>query len=163
MCRVLNVSYQKIKEMNGVRLLCGMGSGLNIYGTKLMKIPQCGGKPFQLMISRVYSQGERETVWKTARARRKILAEAATQPSAGTGEVLDLPILDFMHRYDILNNKRCFFAAISIGQGFAAGSAVVGLGALAYYGLGFSNQAGILENSMYVFLVYHLLFKERND
>lgn len=72
--------------MNGVRLLCGFGSGLNVYGAKLMKVSQCGGKTPQLMISRLYSQEGRETVWRTSRARRQTLAEAAARPAKGTGK-----------------------------------------------------------------------------
>lgn len=36
---------------------------------------------------------------------------------------------------------------ISLGQGFLAGASALGLGALCYYGLGFSSEAGILEKS----------------
>ena len=38
------------------------------------------------------------------------------------------------------------YKAIRIGQAFLAGSSVIGLGSLAYYGLGFSNQSGIIES-----------------
>lgn len=108
--------------MNGVRLLCGFGSGLNVYGAKMIKVSQCGGKTFQFTAGRMYSQQQRETVWRTSRARHQSLAEAAARPAKGT--------------------------AISIGQGALAGASIFGLGALAYYGLGFSNQAGIIEQSM---------------
>ena len=40
---------------------------------------------------------------------------------------------------------------------FLAGSSLVGLGSLAYYGLGFSNQAGILEkliNSITIWIIH---------
>lgn len=39
------------------------------------------------------------------------------------------------------------FLAFNIGKGALAGGAVVGLGALCYYGLGLSNEAGALEKS----------------
>nr|XP_018911753.1 PREDICTED: growth hormone-inducible transmembrane protein-like [Bemisia tabaci] len=39
-------------------------------------------------------------------------------------------------------------AAFNLGKGAVAGGAVLGLGALCYYGLGLSSQPGILENSM---------------
>lgn len=38
--------------------------------------------------------------------------------------------------------------AISMGQGALAGASVLGLGALAYYGLGMSNEVGTLEKQM---------------
>lgn len=41
--------------------------------------------------------------------------------------------------------------AFNLGKGAVAGGAVLGLGALCFYGLGLSNQAGALEHSMYVF------------
>lgn len=41
------------------------------------------------------------------------------------------------------------FKAIRIGQTFLAGASLVGLGSLAYYGLGFSNSAGALEKYSY--------------
>lgn len=39
-------------------------------------------------------------------------------------------------------------AAFNLGKGAVAGGAVLGLGALCYYGLGFSAEPGVLENSM---------------
>lgn len=48
----------------------------------------------------------------------------------------------------ILAGKRPLSALpITIGQGFAAGASVIGLGSLAYYGLGFSNEAGFAERA----------------
>jgi len=55
-------------------------------------------------------------------ARRKTLKESAMSPSTGS--------------------------AINMGQGFLAGSAVVGMGALAYYGLGMSNGAGAVDRQV---------------
>ena len=37
----------------------------------------------------------------------------------------------------------------NIGQGFVAGSALFGVGALCYYGMGLSNATGIYERSLY--------------
>jgi hypothetical protein len=34
-----------------------------------------------------------------------------------------------------------------VGRGIVAGAAVVGIGSLAYYGLGLSNKSGILERT----------------
>jgi len=64
------------------------------------------------------SQGQRVS----HAARRKGLKEMAGAPSQGT--------------------------AFNVGQGALAGASVMGLGALAYYGLGLSNQAGAAERSM---------------
>ena len=36
----------------------------------------------------------------------------------------------------------------NVGQGFLAGASALGLGALAFYGLGFSNEVGAVENSI---------------
>jgi len=55
-------------------------------------------------------------------ARRKTLKEASAQPTSG------LPF--------------------SIGQGAVAGASALGLGALAFYGLGFGNQAGAIDKSI---------------
>lgn len=38
--------------------------------------------------------------------------------------------------------------AFNLGKGFVAGGAVVGLGALCFYGLGLSSQPGALEHSV---------------
>ena len=37
---------------------------------------------------------------------------------------------------------------MSMGQGALAGASVVGLGALAYYGLGMSNEVGTVERAV---------------
>jgi FtsH-binding integral membrane protein len=55
-------------------------------------------------------------------ARRKTIKETVMAPSEGT--------------------------AITIGQGALAGSAVLGLGALAYYGLGMSGEMGAVDNAV---------------
>ncbi|XP_065212474.1 growth hormone-inducible transmembrane protein-like [Planococcus citri] len=108
--------------MIGVSLLCGCRSGFNAYGTKLMKFSLCGNTPTQVMISRVYSQQGRETAWRTSRARKLAWEQAAAKPATGR--------------------------AITIGRGAVGGAAVFGIGALAYYGLGLSNQSGIIEQSI---------------
>ena len=41
-----------------------------------------------------------------------------------------------------------FIAAINAGQGFLAGASVLGLGALGYYGLGLSKEAGAIDKAM---------------
>lgn len=38
--------------------------------------------------------------------------------------------------------------AFGVGRGAVAGGAVVGLGALCYYGLGLSNQPGVIDQSV---------------
>ena len=40
-----------------------------------------------------------------------------------------------------------YFLAIAIGKGFVAGASLLGIGSLAYYGLGLSNEAGIIDRS----------------
>lgn len=40
-----------------------------------------------------------------------------------------------------------FIEAFTIGQGALAGGSLLGLGALCYYGLGLSSEAGALEKS----------------
>jgi len=70
---------------------------------------------------RVYSQDVRGSFSRQA-ARRKTVRESAMSPSSGT--------------------------AISAGQGALAGAGVLGLGALAYYGLGFGGQMGAVEKQM---------------
>ena len=39
-------------------------------------------------------------------------------------------------------------APFAVGQGMVAGASALGLGALAFYGLGFGNEAGAVEKSM---------------
>ena len=39
--------------------------------------------------------------------------------------------------------------AFSIGQGALAGASVVGLGALAFYGLGLSNEVGAVDRAVF--------------
>jgi len=75
-------------------------------------------KPGQI---RVYSQDARGTFSRQA-ARRRTLKETATAPASG--------------------------AAISAGQGALAGAAVLGLGGLAFYGLGLSNEMGAIDKQM---------------
>ena len=48
-------------------------------------------------------------------------------------------------------------AAFIVGRGVVAGAATCGLGALAYYGLGMSSQAGALEQSLYVQFLYSIM------
>ena len=42
----------------------------------------------------------------------------------------------------------------NIGKGVVAGSALFGIGALCYYGMGLSKGAGVYERSMYLFLFF---------
>ncbi|XP_018329808.1 growth hormone-inducible transmembrane protein [Agrilus planipennis] len=78
------------------------------------------GKFSRQTFSRTFASENRETVTRTAR-RRTIRERAFAEPT-GT--------------------------AFNIGKGAVAGGAVVGLGALCYYGLGLSGQAGALDKSM---------------
>ncbi|KRT78405.1 hypothetical protein AMK59_8609 [Oryctes borbonicus] len=69
---------------------------------------------------RNYAKDSRETLERTAR--RRTLRERAMAPASET--------------------------SFNVGKGALAGGAVVGLGALCYYGLGMSSEAGVLEKSM---------------
>ena len=55
-------------------------------------------------------------------ARRKTMKEMASGPTTG--------------------------APFAVGQGMVAGASALGIGALAFYGLGFGNEAGAVEKSM---------------
>jgi len=68
------------------------------------------------------NSGNARGVFSRQAARRKTLKETAMAPSQGT--------------------------AISVGQGALAGSAVVGLGALAFYGLGMSGEMGAVDKAV---------------
>jgi len=70
---------------------------------------------------RFYSQNTRGTFSRQA-ARRRTVKETVMSPASGS--------------------------AISAGQGALAGAAVLGLGGLAYYGMGFSNEMGAVERQM---------------
>lgn len=76
----------------------------------------------QQSIYRSLAQDGKETIHRAAR--RQTLRDRAMAP-AGDG-------------------------AFSIGKGALAGGAALGIGALAFYGLGLSNEAGALEKSSYV-------------
>ena len=41
-----------------------------------------------------------------------------------------------------------FFSAFQMGRGFVAGASALGIGALCFYGLGLSNEAGAIDRSM---------------
>jgi hypothetical protein len=45
-------------------------------------------------------------------------------------------------------NDKNVFAAFSIGQGFAAGAAALGIGALCFYGLGLGKEVGAIDRSV---------------
>lgn len=77
--------------------------------------------PSKVFITRLYSQQSRDTVWKSARARRRAFADTVSKPVGDT--------------------------AFTIGRGAVAGGAAFGLGSLCYYGLGLSNEVGTLETS----------------
>lgn len=50
--------------------------------------------------------------------------------------------------YDITRKFLVIFPAFEIGRAALAGGAALGVGALCYYGLGFSNKPGALEQSV---------------
>lgn len=79
---------------------------------------QLVARPGQL---RVYSQDVRGSFSRQA-ARRRTLKETVMAPSEGT--------------------------AISVGQGALAGAAVLGLGSLAFYGLGFGRELGAVDKQV---------------
>jgi len=69
-----------------------------------------------------YNSGDARGTFSRQAARRKTLRETAMAPSEGT--------------------------AISMGQGALAGGAVLGLGALAYYGAGMSGELGAVDKAV---------------
>lgn len=73
----------------------------------------------QQSIYRTFAQDGRETVQRTAR--RQTLRERAMAPPSGS--------------------------AFNIGKGALAGGAALGIGALCFYGMGLSSEAGALEKS----------------
>jgi len=81
-----------------------------------------GAKP-SVQSVRLFMNESRQGVGRVSHAaRRKGLKEMAQAPSQGT--------------------------AFNVGQGALAGASVMGLGALAYYGLGLSNSAGAADRAM---------------
>jgi len=68
------------------------------------------------------NSGDARGTFSRQAARRKTMKEAAMSPSSGT--------------------------AISVGQGALAGGAVLGLGALAFYGLGLSSDVGAVDRAV---------------
>jgi len=80
-------------------------------------------QPSSVRSVRLFMNGGREGVGRLSHAaRRKGLKEMAQAPSQGT--------------------------AFNVGQGALAGASVMGLGALAYYGLGLSNKTGAADRAM---------------
>lgn len=77
--------------------------------------------PSKVFLTRLYAQQSRDTIWKSARARRRAFTETVSKPVGDT--------------------------AFTIGRGAVAGGAIFGLGSLCYYGLGLSNEVGTLETS----------------
>jgi len=74
-------------------------------------------------IARLMAQDARQAASRQSHAaRRRTLKETMAQPATGT--------------------------PFNIGQGVVAGASALGIGALAFYGLGFGNQAGALEKSV---------------
>jgi len=74
-------------------------------------------------IVRMMANDSRQAVGRASHAtRRKTMKEMAMSPSTQT--------------------------PFNVGQGFAAGASAIGLGALAFYGLGFSNEVGAAEKAM---------------
>jgi len=74
-------------------------------------------------IVRMMANDSRQTVGRAGHAtRRKTMKEMAMSPSTQT--------------------------PFNVGQGFVAGASAIGLGALAFYGLGFSNEVGAAEKAM---------------
>lgn len=78
-------------------------------------------RPMSGILFRSFNQQPKETVRRSFRSK--------FQESASTGQT-------------VIGNT-----PIKIGQLAAAGAAIVGLGAMGFYGLGFSNQEGALERS----------------
>lgn len=87
---------------------------------------------------RTYAEEGKNVVSRVAR--RQTLKERALAPAGEGGLLKD--------NFQFILTKLCnIFTAFSIGKGALAGGSLLGLGALCYYGLGFSNEAGALEKS----------------
>ena len=83
-------------------------------------------------IVRMMANDSRQTVGRASHAtRRKTMKEMAMSPSTQT--------------------------PFNVGQGFVAGASAIGLGALAFYGLGFSNEVGAAEKAM-IWPVNNIIF-----
>ena len=81
-----------------------------------------GNKPLKLnTLQKCLMSSERTRLGHAAR--RRTIKEIASTPAKGEG-------------------------AFAIGQGAVAGASALGIGALAFYGLGFGNEAGAVEKSM---------------
>jgi len=98
--------------------LCSMGASTRA-GLSLRGFT----KPIQTQtpLARLFAQDTRSGFNRHA-ARRRTLKETAMSPSSG--------------------------APFKVGQGAVAGAAVVGMGALAFYGLGLSNEAGAVDRQV---------------
>lgn len=88
-------------------------------------------------VYRNLSNDGRDALSRTAR--RQTLRERAMAPATDSGKYLNIS-----RRLKVIT----YFLAFNVGRGAVAGGAVLGLGALCYYGLGLSQEAGALEKSM---------------
>ncbi|XP_076752158.1 growth hormone-inducible transmembrane protein [Xylocopa sonorina] len=95
-------------------------SGASPSLVSLLKAP-VNSKPFipRIQSSRLFANDARSAYARSARVRSKTITEQAVAPAGNT--------------------------AINIGRGALAGSAVIGLGSLCYYGLGLSPSLGTIE------------------
>lgn len=98
-------------------------------------------------IIREFQQQSRETVSRSERiATRQTLRERIMAPAGPNG---NLPHIFFNNLNDFVIYFFFDWAAFAVGKGAMAGGAALGLGALAFYGLGLSSDKNtILNQSM---------------
>lgn len=104
--------------------------------------------PLRSQIVRQFHREGRETITRSERiASRQGLKERILAPAGPNGNNRKLDFLLFHQSTYIKLFLR--FSAFAIGKGAMAGGAVLGLGALCYYGLGMGGDSQtILNNSM---------------
>lgn len=86
-------------------------------------------------------QGQESGLLRSLLPRRFLLILVCTSFNV-VRAIRQFPTKEFFYRLLI------FVLAWLLGKGAVAGAAVVGLGALGYYGLGISSQTGTLEQSL---------------
>lgn len=98
------------------------------------------------LIIRNFQRDSRDTLSRAERiAERQTLRERAMAPVGPNGE-RDVVIIS--NKYNKMYVYIYVCIAYGIGKGAVAGGAVVGLGALCFYGLGFGSSDSVVNNSL---------------
>lgn len=113
--------------------------------------------PIRNQFFREFHQQGRETISRSERIvqRQTTLKERIMAPAGPKGLIsISIKIVVILQTFMIYDYKICQIfiqSAFAVGRGALAGGAALGLGALAFYGLGLgSNQNTIMNQSMYV-------------